>query len=305
MPEETGAPPSASATLVTGTAHDSQPAGDAGGTTTATGGAPAAAPETTAAAGGDAPWYAKIENADLRGLAESRSFDSPEKVLKSYSDLEKLRGVPADKLLRLPDSMEDADSMGAVYDKLGRPTAADGYTVEGMEQGKENQWFFDAMHKAGVSNANAGQVSAAINAQLEAHNAFETQQFANQAQVEMQELKTEWGQAYDAKHAGALAIVSKLELTEAEVGSMERAIGTKNLMNKLAAMGAMIGEATVVEGQGASGGGFQTLTPEGARAERDRLNADPEFVKRLMSPDKTVRQKAMDERRKLSVLGYD
>jgi hypothetical protein len=55
-------------------------------------------------AGDQQPWYASIADESLRGRAELSKFDTPEKVLSAYVNLEKHIGVPPDRLLKLPET---------------------------------------------------------------------------------------------------------------------------------------------------------------------------------------------------------
>ena len=47
------------------------------------------------------------------------------------------------------------------------------------------------------------------------------------------------------------------------------------------------------------------MTPEGARASYEALNADPDFRARIMSKDNRVRVKAIEERSNLSKMAFD
>src|SRR4051812_33433335 len=93
----------------------------AGGTGTA---APAAG--TGAPAAFD--WKtAGLDDASAAFVAE-KQFKDMSTAIQSHRNLEKLVGVPADKLLRLPTD-DSPEAWNAIYDKLGRPKDAAGYNL--------------------------------------------------------------------------------------------------------------------------------------------------------------------------------
>src|SRR4051812_7514574 len=80
------------------------------GTPPPSGGAPAA----------PADWTAGLNEA-TRGFVENRGFKDPQTLADSYVNLEKLMGVPKDRLLQVPEKDDDAEGWGKVYNRLGRP----------------------------------------------------------------------------------------------------------------------------------------------------------------------------------------
>src|SRR5690242_20907106 len=58
--------------------------------------------------------------------------------LESYQNLEKMRGVPAERLLTLPDDKSDEATRNAFYEKLGRPKEAAGYEFEDRKSTRLN-----------------------------------------------------------------------------------------------------------------------------------------------------------------------
>lgn len=48
-------------------------------------------------------------------------------VLKSYSELESYKGVPADRFLVVPDKPDDVEGWNKIHERLGRPKTADEY----------------------------------------------------------------------------------------------------------------------------------------------------------------------------------
>jgi len=266
---------------------------------------PSAPSGDAAPASNDSPWFSTIENEETRGYAEQKNWKNMEAAVESARNLEKLKGVPEEQLLKLPKDMNDAEAMKAIYDRLGKPGEASGYKLEGHEYGDDTKWLMDAMHSSNLSDAQAKPLMDAIAAQNEAAIEQANEAFSQQAQVDLQELKTEWGAAHDAKIGAAKNIIGKLGLDTETLSGMEQSMGTKAFMNTLAAMGEMIGETKALDLQDPNSSLGNKLSPEGAQSKLSSLNNDPDFQTRLMSPDRKIREAAINERSLLSKMAYD
>lgn len=262
--------------------------------------APTAAPSPDPA-DPNAPWYASIENEELRGVVESRKWDSIEKVVESYRNLEKLRGVPEDRLMKLPSDLNDPEWRAELAAKLGRPETPDGY------EGVKESWLKEAAHKAGLDPSQVRAIREAMVSDQTGSLEAQTQEFTRQAQVEMDQLKYEWGQNYQQKELDAKRFAQEAGLTADELQEIEFTVGTKRMMNLFSKFGAMLDEGAAPPG-GVSEQGVRDMgrmSREAAVAAYQRLNGDPEFQKRLFSKDNHVRKAAMEERAKLSRLAFD
>lgn len=118
-------------------------------------GAGGAAAAATAAGGGGAPdWTAGLDDAGKQ-LLQVKGWKSPAEALRGYSELERVVG--SDKIV-LPGKDAKPEDWGPVYDKLGRPAAADKYEVkapEGRDWTPEDKAFqaqiLPGLHAAGVT----------------------------------------------------------------------------------------------------------------------------------------------------------
>ena len=170
--------------------------------------------------GAGAPsWLDGIADKELRGLAEAKGWQGPEQALKSYRELERFRGVPEDRLLKLPSDRSDTEAMDAVYRKLGRPDTADGYTLDGKPYDDNSAWARDVFHGARLTNDQAAKVLEGWNGHLDQVIEAQREEFARQVQVDVQELRREWGQAYEAKldHGRAALRASGVSAEEARM----------------------------------------------------------------------------------------
>jgi hypothetical protein len=139
----------------------------------------------------------------IRGEAAFKDIKSIDALADSYYNAQKMIGVPKDQLLRLPQSDKPED-WAPVFDKLGRPAKADGYTLkvpEGFPPAEKAyaESVMAAAHGAGLSQK---QFEAMTGWLYERAGQSIAQQKANhdaQMAERVGSLKTEWGQAFDTK----------------------------------------------------------------------------------------------------------
>lgn len=92
-------------------------------------GAGSGAASTPGSSGTEPAWYGSVD-ADTESYIKNKGWKGPGDLLKSYTNLERLRGVGADKLLKLPD-FNNADEANAFYERIGVPKAPTDYKAPG------------------------------------------------------------------------------------------------------------------------------------------------------------------------------
>lgn len=223
--------------------------------------------------------FASFEG-DALGYIQNKGWDKEggiTKLVDSYKSLESMRGVPEDRLLKLP---EGEDGWDEVYKRLGKPDEVKGYDYnapEGQEidQGRMD-WFNKLAHDLHLNKTQHNKLA-------EATQAYETEIFkgmedkaGDERTIELNKLKDEWGNAYEER---------------IELGSRAmRAFADKDTMNKLEdAMGsnsavirlfAKIGESISEHKLPAADGDRQFgQTPEmiadDIQTLKDEIKADP------------------------------
>ena len=170
------------------------------------------ADEQTTATAEEAPQSQPVETAapeswrdglsdDLKMNANLLKFNDIEGLAKSYISAQSMIG--ADKVA-IPGKHASPDDWSEVYGKLGRPEAADGYELNyGEGDNPLVGEYAEAVHAAGLNPQQAQSL-------LDWYTEVETR--GNQAQEEaavqstedgLQELRQEWGRAFDQKAASA------------------------------------------------------------------------------------------------------
>lgn len=157
--------------------------------------------------GGDNPWFADLGVDDEnRHYLERVGFKSLNAALKHGRDVEKKLGVPADRLVRLPDVdySTDPEAWADVVNRLGVPDGPEGYEFKDAEKvfgdNTERQQFVQkAFAEAGVPQPFA-------QAALDVYQGLAEQAQKDAAQAEEaayreaeSALKQEWGATYDDK----------------------------------------------------------------------------------------------------------
>jgi hypothetical protein len=240
--------------------------------------APAPAPSSAPA---PADWTAALAP-EHKTLVTERQWKSPDDLVKSYRNLESLRGVPADRLLTLPAD-DKPESWAPIYDRLGRPKTADEYQLP-LPEGDNGEfakiaagWF----HEQGIPKKAAQAITAKWNDF--AKQSVEKQTAERVAKVEASQaaLKAEWKTDYDKNMAVAQQAAQKLGFTKEIVDSLEDKLGYDGVMKFVHSLGAKLGEHGFHSAGGASGATGLGTSVEAAKAEIQTLRSDGDFQRRF------------------------
>lgn len=257
-------------------------------------------PAATGGAGGNPPpasagahltsvpagdWFGSFKNAELKSYVQERKFTDPEQLAERYQSLEKLRGVPEDRLLKLPEKME-GDEARAIWEKLGAPKDAKGYEIPRDEKSPDPKfadWAEGTFHKNNLTKAQALGVVQAYNERMQADISAQAE-FRKNAMVQADEaLKKVWGPEYETNINIAKQGVKILGLDAKTLDIMEAVQGRETLFKNLQKIGVQVGESTFVAGQGAANDAV--TTPEQATSRIKELMQDRKFVKKINKGD--------------------
>lgn len=289
MPDNEAAPaPTSAANMIAGEGSTPPPA-------EAT---PPAPEPTTADPAAEAKWFSGIEDEDIRGFAESKNWGTVADAIKSYKNLEGMRGVPEEELARLPKD-GDVEGMTKLMRRLGAPEEATGYGELAGIEGEALEWTQKLLHESDVPKATAQKLLSAQAERLSSAQQAAQEAFVAQSQKDMDGLRDKWGSAYENNMEAAKRAAQRLDVGEATLLQLESSIGTTKFMEMFAAHGNATREAGFVDTEDVHTGLQHGMSPEAARAKVHALEADPQFQSQLMSNDETVRNRARAERRKL------
>lgn len=259
--------------------------------------APAAAATPPAAASAPAPttndinpgaWMAGF-NEDLKGYASTKGWKDPGQLAESYRNLEKLAGVPQDRLMKLPEKFyDDAGKLTAegraIYERLGTPKDAKDYDLKVPETGgdpKLMEHFKTVFHDAGVPKNVAEKIVGSWNEyQGKAVEATKAQAVEAFKQSEIK-LKSDWGMAFDQNVNIAKEAVRALGVSAEQINAISSQLGHDATMKLFHKFGSAVGESTFVTGRPTG----TMLEPASAKARISALKSDKAFAARLMSKD--------------------
>ena len=239
-------------------------------------------------------WYDAFPD-ETKGYVQTKGWQDPASVVESYRNLEKLKGAPADRLIKLPENISDNEAMKDVYSRLGKPVSAEEYELIVPEGGNEDfaKWAKNTFHEINLTRAQAKAFSDKWNEYVASRTAemdrVEAEQYEQKTNQEDLQLKQEWGLAYDKNLGVARQGATKFGVDAAKIDQLEKAWGYKETMKFLHAVGSGTGEHSYVAGEGAGGKG--PITPEQAKYELSELKKDKEFQKRWVSGDKEARDR--------------
>ncbi len=248
--------------------------GDAGAGT----GTPPPAVSNNAQAG----WYDSFEP-DLKGYVETKGFKDPKDLTLAYRNLEALRGVPAEQLLRLPKA-DDAKGLEELYTKLGRPAKPEDYKIP-IPQGSDGSFAKAAsakFHELGLNPQQAQKLTAWYNEFGSTHTKAQEAQLVNTQKESAAKLQQEWGAAYEKNANIVDQVAETFGVSEEELLGLRNAMGPAGAMRFLHRIGAELGEDRF---HSSDTGPKGSLSPDGAKARIKQLQADQEFTGKLMKGD--------------------
>lgn len=255
-------------------------------TDTGTVAAPAAQTAVPAAAAPAAPdWLSGLSD-DAKGYVQNKGFKDPAAAIDSYRNLEKLMGVPKERLLKLPEK-EDDPAWAEVHARLGKPATADEYKIDG-ENKEFAKWAKGTFHELGLSKKQAETLFGKYNEFAQGITAKQSQAMAEQLQASEASLKKEWGAAYDQNLMTAKKAAMAFGLTEDVINKLESAMGYDGVMKFMQSVGSKVGEDSFVT-SGQSARGFGAMTPEQARNRIAALKQDKDFAIKLSNGNAEAR----------------
>lgn len=244
---------------------------------------PPPAPTTTTPPSNE--WTAGFSD-DLKGYIQNKGFKDPLGLVESYRNFEKLQGVPQDRLLKLPENIDLGTPEGrAIFEKLGAPKDPKEYQIQiPKEHGDEKlaNWFREVAYKNGFTHKQAEGLLGAWNAERAAALKATTEQLAQKAIAAEQNLKKEWGGAFEQNTNIAKAGAKALGISKEQLDALEDSLGFDGAMKLFHKFGSATGEHEFVAGKPANGG---ILTPQQAGARISELQKDKSFYARLKAQD--------------------
>ncbi len=243
---------------------------------------PASAPATT-------DWTTGF-NEEMKGYVQTKGFKDPAAVLESYRNFEKLHGVPAERLLKLPENMDSPEAR-QIWEKIGRPKDSKDYIIDVPKDAAEPgdiEWLRAVADTGNYTQKQLDTLVKAIATRQEAEFKATDLKSAQEFQVQEGNLKREWGAAFEQNVNLAKSGANALGLSKADVDQLESVKGFEATMRLLHKLGTATGEHTFVSGNSVPSQGV--LAPAQAKAKISELIRDVNFQARYKSGDADARR---------------
>lgn len=245
-------------------------------------GNPAPGAGGTGAAAGDAPWYSGIADEGLRGYVQNKAFKDPAALAESYRNLEKLQGVPQERLLKLPERSDDP-AWGDVYTRLGKPAEAKEYGLQFEGDPAFAERFSGVFHEANITKPQAAKLNEAWNSYVAELLQQEEQARTQKDEAEMAELRTKWGQTFDQNAELGRRAGREFGLSEDEFKAISASLGSGKTLELFQRIGSKLGEAAPFDPAGTGGRNGFGMTPEQAKSRISALTADKDWGSKYLS----------------------
>lgn len=267
--------------------------------------APSVAPDAGDSDPGTAPgglglpeadhFYDNFKDQGTKDFAINKGFTDAEAVVHGYHNLEKLAGVSAENLLKLPGAEGTPEQWGEVFTKLGRPATADEYGLKTPE-GQTHDLASIAgakMHELGLSSDQANGFTDWWNDLQAANQVQYDKDYSQSVMDDTAALKSEWGSAHDKNMQTAKNVAQSLGFDGKMIDSLEEAMGFGNVMRMMKNIGAKLGEDSFVAGGDNAPTGI-VMEPDVAKARIAELRADKGWVKKYLDGDTKSRKEMSD-----------
>jgi hypothetical protein len=260
--------------------------------------------------GGDAPpWQDSLP----KELAENplfRNYKTVEEAMKAHAHLYKARGVPAERLVVLPDKPQDQapEDWAAVHRALGVPDDPKDYKIELAAEAAADTPELESVlrelgQKARFQPAQMAAVIETLNSLGARAAELQAKAVEAEAKATTAELDREWGAAAE----GNRRAIGKLlldanggKLDEAALADLTAKVGNSPAVARALAYAAkQMAEPGAPEGQGNGGQPGRQMTPAEATAGINAFYANPEKQKALMDRSHPQHDAAVKERAQL------
>lgn len=237
-------------------------------------------------------WYDGLPAED-RAYIATKGWDkegkTPADILKSYRNIERLRGVDADKLVRVPD-WSNAEEVAQFRARLGVPEAPEGYEpveVQTPTGPLRPELIAKISHRIGATPAQHAEMMAATGELLTEIFQSEAEDVARRNANELIDLKKEWGTRFDENNQAVDNAVAQLGLDAEFIEALKIAGGEAKTRRVLAQIGMRLAEHKPASGSSAP----SLMTSDIAKAQIDQLKGDREFFQKLQSGDTEARRR--------------
>lgn len=243
-------------------------------------------------------WSGHGLDADTSSYVTAKGWKGPGDVVASYRGIEKLMGVPADQVIKLPQGTDITPEQWNtnVYDRLGRPKEVAEYKPhEWVPQGGDAKfaeaaagWF----HEQGLNPRQAKALATKWNEYSAGMQKTVNDGRATKDAAEVAALKSEWGNNFDGNSQLVDKAAEQFGMNPAQIGALKEAMGPAAAMKFLHNIGAKMGTSDSFVRSDASNPSFYGgMSPDQAKQEIATLKADKGFMQKYTHGDADAKKR--------------
>ena len=238
----------------------------------------------------------------LREEPSLQTFDSVDKLAKSYVNAVKKIGGDPNTLVKIPQEGEDRNGF---YNQIGRPEQPQGYNFDeivGDDPEGTLDGYKEFAHHHGLTQSQAESILN-LYGEIQEDESREYQEAQRQLDINGQiELQKEWGKNFDGKMDMASRAFAEFSTPELQKMMDETGLGNHPEMLRIfAKVGERLGEDSLIVGAGL---GANQMSPEQSRTEIQNRYSDKEFSKAYRDNREPGHRQAMKDMDKLFRIGY-
>jgi hypothetical protein len=232
----------------------------------------------------------------LKGHVANRGWDKLDantalaQAVKAHREAEKLIGVPAEQVLRLPKDVNDAEGYGRIYKALGAPADAKEYDFSGVkfaDNSELNPEFAEGLRglaaKIHLPKDAAVEVAKWVASTIDSDEQKETAEYATKLATEKDTLIKNWGANAGVNKIVAQNAATKLGVDAEAMSALEKTVGYAKVMEMFRQIGSKIGEDKFVNN--GNGPGSDVMTADQAQAKIDLLAKDEGWMAKFNAGD--------------------
>lgn len=228
-------------------------------------------------------WFTGLD-ADIVGHLQTKGWDKLDpkdavaQAVKAHREVEKMIGVPANLVARLPADANDKDAWTTLNTRLGVPADKAAYDFTGVDEGLAAQ-MRDAVHAAGLRPEQASAVASAVAKHLSSTAATDAATKKSAVDADILKLRNEWGGQFETNDAIVGRAMAHLDAPQEALDAMKNSIGAYKTMDFFLKLGRAMGEARFIEGEKPAGANG-IMSAEQATARLADIKNDPQWLDR-------------------------
>lgn len=245
---------------------------------------------------GTKPWYdGKITDPEIIGHITTKGWDKDPveaaiQGITAHRAAEKMIGVPANELVRIPKADAPEAEVKAYWQKLGAEADASKYDLSPIKRADgsalDENLATAIRNSAAAHSVPKGQVLGFAQDIVKHLDGIEIEKAtvtAGNLAKQKEALVQNWGPNYEANLFVAKQAAAKLGITSEAVAALEKSEGYDKVMEMFRTIGTKIGEDRFVNNPG--GGGGTVMSKDQAVARLAELKADKVWTAAYLAGD--------------------